>query len=132
MPTPDDEDRAERARAVLLSAGADALARHPWQHSKLPPDDAALLRFALWRANAQPGRAPTAEIAAGLALIEAARSELDTLETAMVLTARAEGMTWAGIAEAMGLRSPQAAQQRYQRTAERSTSQGQATDLSKG
>ena len=78
-----------------------------------------LLRFALWRVTGQGDDVSVPELEAGLSLIDSARSELDSLETALVFTARAEGLTWARIAEALGLRSPQAAQQRYQRTAER-------------
>lgn len=118
------EARGQSARALLLEAGADALERRPWQHPKEAPEDAALVRFALWRATAAWGSAPVAELEAGLALIESARSDLDVLEAALVLTARAEGLTWARIAAAMGLGSPQAAQQRYQRTTERPGSAG--------
>ena len=56
---------------------------------------------------------------AGLRLLEAARSELDSLETALLLSSRAEGMTWTEIAEELGLRSAQAAQQRSRRLDER-------------
>ncbi|MGL5928315.1 MAG: hypothetical protein ACRCY8_05220 [Dermatophilaceae bacterium] len=114
-----DARRVELARAVLLEAGGDELGRRPWQHPKESPEDAALVRFALWHATSRVGSAATPELEAGLALIESARSDLDAAEAALVFTARAEGLTWARIAEAMGLRSPQAAQQRYQRTAER-------------
>lgn len=115
--TPDR--RITDARSVLLHAGAGDLPRQPWQHPKEPPDATALARFALWRATSQVGEGSTAELEAGLALIDSARSDLDALETALVFTARAEGLTWARIAEVMGMGSPQAAQQRYQRTSER-------------
>lgn len=118
MPSDPDERGAE-ARELLLGAGADGLGRGPWQHPKEPPTNEALVRFALWHGAGRGGPARTPELEAGLALLDAARSDLDTLEAALVLTARAEGLTWARIAEAMGLGSPQAAQQRYQRTAER-------------
>ena len=122
------ETRVRDARALLLGAGASDLAPRPWQHPKEAPEDAALVRFALWRAASQVGSARTREVAAGLSLIESARSDLDALETALVFTARAEGMTWARIAEAMGKGSPQAAQQRYQRAAERpGPSDGEST-----
>lgn len=114
-----DEDRLAHARGVLLRAGADDLGRRPWQHPNESPDDTALARFALWRATSQVGAGGSPVLEAGLALIDAARSDLDALEAALVFTARAEGMTWAQIAETMGMRSPQAAQQRYQRAAER-------------
>lgn len=117
--TPTAGGRPEQARDLLLEAGAASLGRRPWQHPNEAPEDAALARFALWRATTATGTASIPEVEAGLALIASARSDLDTLETALVFTARAEGLTWGRIAEAMGLRSPQAAQQRYQRTAER-------------
>lgn len=109
------DDPPEKARRVLLDAGADRLDRQPWQHHAEPPDAATLARFALWRASANAGAGPLPELAAGLALIDTARADLDTLEAALLLTARAEGMTWARVAEELGLRSPQAAQQRWQR-----------------
>jgi hypothetical protein len=56
---------------------------------------------------------------AALRLLPAARAEVDQVETALLLTARAEGMTWARIASAMGLGSAQAAQQRYDRVGHR-------------
>jgi hypothetical protein len=113
------ENRADAARALLLRRGANELARRPWQHPNQAPEDAELVRFALWRTAGHVGTAQTSELEAGLALIDFARSELDALETALVFTARAEGLSWARIAQTMGMRSPQAAQQRYQRTAER-------------
>ena len=112
---------------MLLAAGADGFARRPWQHPNEAPDDATLARFALWRAAGQVGTARTSEVEAGLALIDSARSDLESVESALVFTARAEGLTWAQIAEAMGMRSPQAAQQRYQRAAERSPIGGDRT-----
>lgn len=114
MPDPTTDDAA-LARATLLDAGAKALPRQPWQHPHEPPADVTLLRFALWRASTAAGSASTEELSAALRLLEGARSDLDTLESALLLTARAEGMTWGAIADALGLRSPQAAQQRYQR-----------------
>lgn len=113
------ETRAREARALLLGVGARDLGLRPWQHPKEGPEAATLVRFALWHAASQVGSARTSELAAGLSLIESARSDLDALETALVFTARAEGLTWARIAETMGMNSPQAAQQRYQRTSER-------------
>jgi hypothetical protein len=86
----------------------------------VPPSAVDLLRHHLWRS----GR-PTAEPAdveattAALRLLPAARAEVDQVETALLLTARAEGMTWARIASAMGLGSAQAAQQRYDRVGHR-------------
>ncbi|WP_114855016.1 hypothetical protein [Brachybacterium sp. YJGR34] len=109
----------ERARDHLRAAGADELPTAPWRHPAQAPEDQTLLRFALWRANRDPGAASAEDLRAALRLIETARADLDTLESALLLTARAEGLTWAQIAEDLSLRSPQAAQQRTQRLAQR-------------
>lgn len=115
----DPTEEQEAARQRLIAAGARELPRLPWQHPKEPPDDVTLLRFALWRANQQVGSVPADQLAAALALIDAARESLDTLETALLFTARAEGWTWPQVAGALGVRTPQAAQQRYQRASRR-------------
>ena len=118
----EDDQRAadaERvARTVLLAAGAEDLPRAPWLHRAQPPASADLVRFAVWRAGEQATLAGD-EVAAGLALLAAARAELDQLEAAMLFTARAEGMSWGRIARAMRLGSAQAAVQRYERLTER-------------
>lgn len=115
-PDPPDDPRRR-----LRAAGAEDLPRQPWQHPAEPPEAATLLRFALWRANEAGSTASLGELTAALSMIETARSDLDSLEVALLLTARAEGMTWAEVAEALGLRSPQAALQRFQRFSQRPT-----------
>jgi hypothetical protein len=122
---------ADDARQRLQAAGAQDLPRQPWQHRAEPPEAAMLLRYALWRANRPGGTASVEELDAALSMMEAARDDLDTLEIALLLTARAEGMTWAEIARALGLGSPQAAQQRFQRISQRPPA-GAPTDHGKG
>lgn len=107
------------ARRRLLDAGADRLPRFPWQSSNVPPDDVSLLRFAMWQANSTVGEASHENLRAALKLLDSARSELDGLEAGLMLIARAEGLTWPVIAEQLGVRSPQAAQQRFQRVSTR-------------
>lgn len=114
----------DRARRRLLDAGADGLARHPWQPRWAPPDDVTLLRFAVRHANASPGQASHDDIRAALTLIETARDDLDALESALILIARAEGLTWPDIADGLGVRTPQAAQQRFRRVSERAGGRG--------
>ena len=116
----DNHDAAalHNARETLLGAGAQNLPRPPWSHPNLPPDDVTLLRFAHWRASAA-SLEPT-EIGAALRLIDSARAELEGLESALLFIARADGLTWAEIAEPLGVRSPQAAQQRFHRVSSRS------------
>lgn len=113
--TSDRDEKLTSARALLLGAGAADLARRPWQHPNEAPDDATLARFALWRAARRAGPSAVPELESALTLLDTARADLDVLETALVFSARAEGLTWARVAETMGLRSPQAAQQRFQR-----------------
>ena len=55
------------------------------------------------------------DVQAGLTLISAAREEMNGLETALLFLARAEGLTWPQISQSLGLRSAQAAQQRFDR-----------------
>ena len=52
---------------------------------------------------------------AALTLLAAARAEVDQTEAAVLFTARAQGLSWSQISQAMGLGSPQAAQQRFGR-----------------
>lgn len=55
------------------------------------------------------------DVRAGLAVVSAARAEIEGLEAALLFLARAEGLTWPQISQSLGLRSPQAAQQRLDR-----------------
>ncbi|MFB6635177.1 hypothetical protein ACFCWY_35325 [Streptomyces sp. NPDC056362] len=54
-------------------------------------------------------------VAAALALFEDMRTALDRLETQVVIEARRRGMEWRHIASHQGMKSSQAASQRYQR-----------------
>lgn len=111
-----DTDEAallDSARDLLGAAGAGALDPRPWQHRGQPPTDAELVRFAAWEAG-RPGSDPGV-LAAGLRLLAPARAELDAIEAGLLFAARAAGMTWPQIAEALGLGSAQAAQQRLAR-----------------
>lgn len=119
---PDEVDELQEldaARHQLLVSGADALPRFPWQPPRVAPDDVVLLRFAMWRANASVGDASHADLRAALTLIRTARADLDSLEAGLILIARAEGLTWPEVARQLGVRSPQAALQRFQRVSTR-------------
>jgi hypothetical protein len=114
--TGDDQrqaDREARARTRLLDAGAARLPRPPWLHRSQPPAAGDLIRFALWPGRA--GEVAEEDVTAALALLPAARAEVDQMEAALLFTARAGGLSWSRISQAMGLGSPQAAQQRYDR-----------------
>ncbi len=58
-------------------------------------------------------------VLSALALLPAARAEVEGLEAGLLFTARASGLTWAQIADAMGFNSPQACQQHFNRIAAR-------------
>lgn len=114
----DDHVQARReqdARERLLSLGADALDARPWRPSPAPPSAVDLAQFAVWRwADLDPE-----DILNALALLPAARAEVEGLEAALLFTARSAGLTWAQMAQAMGFKSPQACQQHYTRLAAR-------------
>ncbi|MEU1728861.1 DNA-binding protein [Actinomadura sp. ATCC 39365] len=103
--------REKEARRRLLALGADLLDPRPWQPPPVPPSAVDLTRFAVWR-NA--GLEPE-DILGALALLPAARAEVEAIESALLFTARSAGLTWAQMAEAMGFNSPQACQQHFTR-----------------
>jgi hypothetical protein len=113
-----DDDRRhaadlDRARGIVADAGAARLDRRPWQHPAQPASDADLVRFAAWAAR-RPDADPEL-LAAGLRLLASARAEFDQIEAGLLFAARSAGMTWPRIADALGLGSAQAAQQRLDR-----------------
>ncbi|MGF1430170.1 hypothetical protein [Kitasatospora sp. LaBMicrA B282] len=55
------------------------------------------------------------ELGAALAVFEELRIRLDELECQVIMEARRRGLEWQQIRDEQGLRSPQAAAQRYQR-----------------
>jgi len=56
-----------------------------------------------------------ADLTAALSLVPRARHEMDELEAGLLLMARGRGLTWQEIAFGLGLGTPQAARQRYER-----------------
>jgi glutathione S-transferase len=120
-----DHEQAAReadARGRLLGAGASSLPRAPWLHGGQPPSAVDLTRFAVWRAHA--GGVGDEDLLAALTLLSAARAEVDQVEAALLFTARARGLSWPRISRAMGLGSPQAAQQRFGRVTGRAGTPG--------
>lgn len=108
--------REREARDRLLALGADGLADRPWRPHPVPPTAVDLAQFALWRSS---DLGPD-DLLGALALVPAARAEVDGLEAGLLFTARSAGLTWAQIADAMGFRSPQACQQHFTRLTDRS------------
>lgn len=102
---------------MTRAAGAADLAPRPWQQPGQPPSDTDLVRFAAWRAvdtDVDPDI-----LRSGLRLLDSARAELDQIEAALLFAARSQGMTYQGVAQALGLGSGQAAQQRMRRVLDR-------------
>jgi hypothetical protein len=81
----------------------------------MPPSAVDLTQLALWRS----AELTPADLLDALALLRAARAEVDGAEAALLFTARSAGLTWAQIADAMGFRSPQACQQHFTRLTNR-------------
>lgn len=77
------------------------------------------------RAAGEPA-VDAADLTAALTLLPMARAELDQLEAGLLFTARAEGLTWSHVAFGLGLRSAQAAQQRFDRVSARGDADGSA------
>lgn len=122
-----DHDQAARqadARRRLLDAGASSLPRAPWLHRSQPPSAVDLIQFALWRSRTSD--IDEEALLAALTLLPAARAEVDQVEAALLFTARARDLSWPRISRAMGLRSAQAAQQRFDRVAGRVENRGSA------
>jgi hypothetical protein len=124
MPPAGSPDGALTARQVtarhrLTEIGAGDLPRFPWMAGKVPHDDVTLIRYALWRSNSAQGLEVPQDVYAALGLLESARAEMDGLEAGLLFVARAEGLTWPEIAEHLGVRTPQAAQQRFERVTSR-------------
>jgi hypothetical protein len=107
--------REQDARDHLLGLGADALDARPWRPAPIPPSAVDLTHFALWRSSVL---APE-DILSAMALLPAARAEIEGLEAGLLFVARGAGLTWAQIADATGFNSPQACQQHYHRLAAR-------------
>lgn len=107
--------REQTASGHIRSLGADQLGARPWRPGTVPPSAVDLVQFALWRsADLGPD-----DVRHALALLPAARAEVEGLEAGVLFTARSAGLTWAQIAEAMGFNSPQACQQHFSRLTSR-------------
>jgi hypothetical protein len=113
----DDQARAERerrARERLAHLGPGRIEPRPWRPAPIPPSAVDLVdAYVGWAGGDAAARREGA--LAALELMAAARAEVDQLETALLFIARGLGLTWAQMAQAMGLNSPQACQQRLDR-----------------
>lgn len=125
-----DEARAHRVYASLFRiaerhAATDAQRHRQTNPAILAPHEAVrLVSFLLSGAAQRDENEPEvdqADITAALTLLPLVRGELDELETGLLQMARGRGMTWQDIAFGLGLGTPQAARQRFERLASRAT-----------
>ncbi|NJP91977.1 DNA-binding protein [Nonomuraea sp. FMUSA5-5] len=127
-PPQPEQARAQRVYASLhriaeRHATTDEQRRRQIHPSALAPHEAVrLVTFLLsGAAPLDDGEAAVdhADITAALTLVPLVRGELDALEATLLQLARGRGMTWQDIAFGLGLGTPQAARQRYERLADR-------------
>ncbi|MFI5972520.1 DNA-binding protein [Streptomyces sp. NPDC051452] len=123
-----EEARAQRVYASLFRvaerhAATDDQRRRQTHPSVLGPHEAVrLVSFLLSGAARLDEGEPEvdhADITAALTLVPLVRGEMDELEAGLLEMARGRGMTWPEIAFGLGLGTPQAARQRYERLAGR-------------
>ncbi|WP_406401743.1 DNA-binding protein [Streptomyces uncialis] len=119
-----DQARAHRVHASLFRiaerhAATDEQRLRQIHPSVLAPHEAVrLVSFLLSGAARLDDGEPEvdrADITAALSLVPRVRGEMDELETGLLQMARGRGMTWPEIAFGLGLGTPQAARQRYER-----------------
>ncbi|MBV1850582.1 DNA-binding protein [Catellatospora tritici] len=124
--TPFDSERARAGRdfaaltRIAERHAATETQRRRWTHAHvLDPYEAVSLSVSLAAGSAlpEPGEEPfdEADLTAALTLLPRVRAELDALEAGLLDLARARGLTWQAIAFGLGLGTPQAARQRYER-----------------
>ncbi|MFE9969604.1 DNA-binding protein [Streptomyces hirsutus] len=123
-----EQARAQRVHASLFRiaerhAATDEQRRRQVHPAVLAPHEAVrlvsfLLSGAAQREDGEP-EVDRADITAALSLVPLVRGEMDELETGLLQMARGRGMTWQDIAFGLGLGTPQAARQRYERLSDR-------------
>ncbi|MGW0763679.1 DNA-binding protein [Streptomyces sp. NPDC002814] len=136
-PPQPEQARAHRVYASLFRIAERHAAtdkqRHRQVHpSVLGPHEAVRLVSFLLSGAAQPDdgepEVDHADITAALSLVPLVRGEMDELETGLLQMARGRGMTWQEIAFGLGLGTPQAARQRYERLASRTTADADGSE----
>ncbi|MGG2465027.1 DNA-binding protein [Streptomyces sp. RGM 3693] len=135
--TPPDpgQARAHRAHAALFRiaerhAATDEQRRRQVHPAFVGPHEAVrLVSFLLSGAALLQDGEPEvdrADVTAALSLIPVVRGEMDELEAGLLQMARGRGMTWQEISFGLGLGTPQAARQRYERLVGRTTIDAEA------
>lgn len=116
--------RAQREVAALFriserhAGSAELRGRQVHPDTPAPHELVRLVAFLLagtaTTADGEP-EVDRSDLVAALTLLPRARAEFDDLETGLLDMARGRGMTWQEIAFGLGLGTPQAARQRYER-----------------
>ncbi|MES4900823.1 MULTISPECIES: DNA-binding protein [unclassified Streptomyces] len=134
-PSP-DQARAHRVYASLMRiaerhAATDEQRRRQTHPALVGPHEAVRLVSFLLSGAAQPvdgePEVDQADITAALSLIPLVRGEMDELEVGLLQMARGRGMTWQEVAFGLGLGTPQAARQRYERLASRAAADAEGS-----
>ncbi|MPY56423.1 DNA-binding protein [Streptomyces spongiae] len=132
-----EQARAQRVAASLFRiaerhAATDEQRRRQVHPSVLGPHEAVRLVSFLLSGAALPDdgepEVDRADITAALSLVPLVRGEMDELEAGLLQMARGRGMTWQEIAFGLGLGTPQAARQRYERLASRATTDAEGAE----
>ncbi|GGU92041.1 hypothetical protein GCM10010260_28250 [Streptomyces filipinensis] len=135
-PPQPEQARAQRVYASLFRiaerhAATDEQRRRQTNPTLLAPHEAVrLVTFLLSGAALPEDGEPEvdhADITAALSLVPLVRAEMDELETGLLEMARGRGMTWPEIAFGLGLGTPQAARQRYERLASRTATEDETS-----
>jgi hypothetical protein len=127
---PPDNEQLRRARAhTALFHIAERHASTPSARARTQlapmasPSEAIRLVEALGAGTSQyePGEplVDAEDLIAALTLVPMVRAEMDEQEFLLIMMARGRGLTWNEIAFGLGLATPQAAQQRHDRLAQR-------------
>ncbi|MET9293630.1 DNA-binding protein [Streptomyces sp. NPDC003077] len=129
-----EQARAHRVHAALFRiaerhAATDAQRRRQVHPTAIGPHEAVrLVAFLLSGAARRDEDEPEvdqADITAALSLVPRMRGEMDELETGLLQMARGRGMTWQEVAFGLGLGTPQAARQRYERLVGRTATESE-------
>ncbi|MEV6115283.1 DNA-binding protein [Streptomyces sp. NPDC052109] len=130
-----EQARAQRVYPSLFRiaerhAATDGQRSRQTHPSVLAPHEAVRLVTFLLSGAALPDEGEPevdhADVTAALSLVPLVRAEWDELEVSLLRMARGRGMTWPEIAFGLGLGTPQAARQRYERLAGRTATEGEA------
>ncbi|MBM2623914.1 DNA-binding protein [Actinoplanes sp. LDG1-06] len=122
--------RTYQSLTYLVDRHANSPARRSRQAHPVMPTPHEVVRLVTGIANGSIIPEPDEQdldhddVVAALTLLPSVRADLDSTELALLKIARSRGMTWQDIAFGLGLNTPQAAKQRYERLETRSEDTG--------